>query len=96
MPLSFDAGMSQLTTAFSVGAQVILLDYLLPQDVVRACDANAVTGITGVPPLWMQLVQQQWPPHVAKNLRYFANTGGRMRAIRSNDCVPYSPRRNRT
>ncbi len=78
LPLSFDAGMSQLTTAFSVGAQVILLDYLLPQDVVRACDANAVTGITGVPPLWMQLVQQQWPPHVAKNLRYFANTGGRM------------------
>ena len=30
LPLSFDAGFSQLTTAFAVGAQVILLNYLLP------------------------------------------------------------------
>ncbi len=36
LPLSFDAGLSQLTTAFSVGACVVLMDYLLPRDVVRA------------------------------------------------------------
>ena len=78
LPLSFDAGMSQLTTAFSVGAQVILHDYLLPRDVVQTCADNGVTGITGVPPLWMQLVQQTWPSAVADNLRYFANTGGRL------------------
>src|SRR5215470_2227804 len=33
LPLSFDAGLSQLTTAFSVGAQVALLNYLSPNDV---------------------------------------------------------------
>ena len=36
LPLSFDAGLSQLTTAFSVGACVVLMDYLLPRDVLRA------------------------------------------------------------
>ena len=30
LPLSFDAGFSQLTTAFNVGAHVILMNYLLP------------------------------------------------------------------
>ena len=30
LPLSFDAGFSQLTTAFHVGARVVLLNYLLP------------------------------------------------------------------
>ena len=35
LPLSFDAGFSQLTTAFHVGARVVLLNYLLPRDVIR-------------------------------------------------------------
>jgi long-subunit acyl-CoA synthetase (AMP-forming) len=36
LPLSFDAGFSQLTTAFHTGARVVLLNYLLPQDVLKA------------------------------------------------------------
>jgi acyl-CoA synthetase (AMP-forming)/AMP-acid ligase II len=36
LPLSFDAGFSQLTTAFHVGARVVLLNYLLPRDVLKA------------------------------------------------------------
>ncbi len=78
LPLSFDAGFSQLTTAFSVGAQVILLDYLIPRDVVRICETESVTGITAVPPLWMQLVDQQWSAESTQHIRYFANTGGKM------------------
>ena len=35
LPLSFDAGFSQLTTGFAAGAHVVLLNYLLPKDVVR-------------------------------------------------------------
>jgi len=31
LPFSFDYGLSQLTTAFSVGASVVLMDYLLPR-----------------------------------------------------------------
>ena len=78
LPLSFDAGFSQLTTAFHVGARVQLLNYLLPRDVLKALRDFRVTGLTAVPPLWIQLSQLDWPQPVTENLRYFANTGGRM------------------
>lgn len=78
LPLSFDAGLSQLTTAFAVGANVVLLNYLLARDVVRACGEEAITGLTGVPPLWIQLAEVEWPERARQSLRYFANTGGRM------------------
>ncbi len=78
LPLSFDAGFSQLTTAFHAGASVVLLNYLLPKDVVNAVAQRQVTGITAVPPLWIQLTQVSWPAGATAHLRYFANTGGRM------------------
>jgi acyl-CoA ligase (AMP-forming) (exosortase A-associated) len=78
LPLSFDAGFSQLTTAFAVGAHVILMNYLLAGDVPRLCDRHRVTGLTCVPPLWIQIAEQRWPEDARAALRYFANTGGRM------------------
>lgn len=78
LPLSFDAGFSQLTTAFHVGARVVLLNYLLPRDVLKALEREKVTGLTAVPPLYIQLSQLQWPEGINTHLRYFANTGGRM------------------
>jgi acyl-CoA ligase (AMP-forming) (exosortase A-associated) len=78
LPLSFDAGFSQLTTAFAVGAHVILLNYLLPGDVVKHCAKHKVTGLTCVPPLWLQIADLEWPAEAAASMRYFANTGGRM------------------
>ncbi|WP_216652035.1 acyl-CoA ligase (AMP-forming), exosortase A system-associated [Nocardioides sp. zg-1308] len=78
LPLSFDAGLSQLTTAFAVGAHVVLLNYLLPRDVPRLCARFGVTGLTCVPPLWLQLVTVDWPPEATASMRYLANTGGRM------------------
>ena len=78
LPLSFDAGFSQLTTAFHSGARVVLLNYLLPRDVLRAMEREKVTGLTAVPPLYIQLSALEWPKAIDENLRYFANTGGRM------------------
>jgi len=78
LPLSFDAGLSQLTTAFNVGAHVVLMNYLVPGDVVGLCAEHAVTGLTCVPPLWIQLADQLWPAKARSSMRYFANTGGRM------------------
>lgn len=77
LPLSFDAGLSQLTTGLESGAHVVLANYLLPRDVVRLCARHAVTALTCVPPLWIQLADQDWGSAGA-SLRYFANTGGRM------------------
>ena len=78
LPLSFDAGFSQLTTAFHAGARVVLLNYLMPRDVLKAMARERVTGLTAVPPLYIQLAQLDWPAESGEHLRYFANTGGRM------------------
>jgi len=78
LPLSFDAGLSQVTTAFSVGAHVVLHNHLVPGDVVKLCARHTVTGLTCVPPLWIQIADLDWPEEATRSLRYFANTGGRM------------------
>jgi acyl-CoA ligase (AMP-forming) (exosortase A-associated) len=78
LPLSFDAGFSQLTTGFLSGARVVLTNYLMARDVVKALAAERVTGLTAVPPLYMQIVQLPWPESIDLHLRYFASTGGRM------------------
>ena len=78
LPLSFDAGFSQLTTAFHAGARVVLLNYLLPRDVLKTMAREKITGLTAVPPLYIQLSQLDWPAEIGQHLRYFANTGGRM------------------
>ena len=78
LPLSFDAGFSQLTTGFHAGACIVLLDYLLAGDVVRQVRDQRITGITGVPPLWSQLADAKWPAGSTDTVRYFATTGGVM------------------
>ena len=78
LPISFDAGLSQLTTSFIAGAHVVLMNYVLPREVVRLCAEHQVTALTCVPPLWLQLAGLTWPEESVANLRYFANTGGRM------------------
>jgi acyl-CoA synthetase (AMP-forming)/AMP-acid ligase II len=60
------------------GARVVLLNYLLPRDVLKAMEREKVTGLTAVPPLYIQLTQLEWPAAITEHLRYFANTGGRM------------------
>ncbi|HMV39553.1 acyl-CoA ligase (AMP-forming), exosortase A system-associated [Plasticicumulans sp.] len=78
LPFSFDYGLSQLTTAFHVGARVTLMDYLLPRDVVRAVAKHGITGLAAVPPLWVQLAQLDWPAEAVASLRYLTNSGGKM------------------
>ncbi len=80
LPLSFDAGFSQLTTGFLSGAEVVLLNYLLPRDVINAMVQHDITGLTGVPTLFSQLVEVPWPEGAGKSLRYLASTGGVMPA----------------
>jgi len=76
LPLSFDYGLSQLTTAFSVGATAVLINYLLPRDILNAVQAERITGLAAVPPLWIQLAQLDWPAD--STLRYLTNSGGAM------------------
>ena len=78
LPFSFDYGFSQLSTAFHTGASVMLMDYLLPRDVIKAIARERITGLAGVPPLWNQLAQLEWPDEAVDSLRYMTNSGGAM------------------
>jgi acyl-CoA synthetase (AMP-forming)/AMP-acid ligase II len=54
------------------------MNYLLPRDVLNALDREQITGLTAVPPLYIQLAALPWSATITTHLRYFANTGGRM------------------
>lgn len=76
LPFSFDYGLSQLTTAFHVGAANILMNYLLPRDIIQTIAKENISGLAAVPPLWIQLAQLNWDK--AESLRYITNSGGAM------------------
>ena len=78
LPLSFDAGLSQLTTAFHCGATIVLMNYLLPSKVVKIISSENITGLTSVPPVWIALANLNWSSNTGKSLRYIASTGGVM------------------
>ncbi len=76
LPLSFDYGLSQLSTAFLVGATAVLINHLFPRDIVKAVVEERITGLAAVPPLWIQLASLAWPADCT--LRYLTNSGGAM------------------
>lgn len=76
LPLSFDYGLSQLTTAFHVGATGVLMNYLLPRDIIDTVEEEKITGLAAVPPLWIELTRLNWPGNIS--LRYITNSGGAM------------------
>jgi acyl-CoA synthetase (AMP-forming)/AMP-acid ligase II len=78
LPLAFDYGQSQLLSTWAAGACAIPIEYLSPRDVIRAVEAHQITTLAGVPPLWVQLIEAPWPPHVALSLRRLTNSGGRL------------------
>lgn len=78
LPLSFDAGFSQLTTGFRVGAAIVLHTHLLAAGTLAAMVRHRITALTAVPPLWVTLTERPWPPEIAATLRILANTGGHM------------------
>jgi acyl-CoA ligase (AMP-forming) (exosortase A-associated) len=77
LPLAFDYGQNQLLATWAAGGCAVAFDYLLPRDVVRAVGRNKVTVLAGVPPLWLQLAEQQWGEE-GRSLRTLTNTGGHL------------------
>jgi len=76
LPLSFDYGQNQLFSTWAAGASVAPLDYLTARDVVKAVDRVEATTLAGVPPLWVQLLEAEWPADTAARLRRLTNSGG--------------------
>ena len=78
LPFSFDYGLNQLTSSLLQGSSCVLLDYLLPRDVIKALTTYKITGLAAVPPLWSQLANLEWPESIDQHLRYLTNSGGKM------------------
>lgn len=76
LPLSFDYGMSQLTTAFASGATVVLMSHVLTRDILDMIDRERITGLAAVPTLWIQLANLDWRGR--HRLRYITSSGGCM------------------
>ncbi len=76
LPLSFDYGQNQLLSTWAKGGCVVPLDYLTPRDVIKACAKHKVTTLAAVPPLWVQLAEQDWPSEATQNMRRLTNSGG--------------------
>ena len=80
LPFSFDYGFSQLSTAFSVGASVILMEYLFARDILKLAAQERATALAGVPPIWSQLADLEWPGEAVGSIRYITNSGSAMPA----------------
>ena len=80
LPLSFDAGFNQAITALAAGARLRLAEFVFPASAVATAAEAGTTSLTGVPPLWRQLLSVDWPADARRNLRQCASTGGQMTA----------------
>jgi acyl-CoA ligase (AMP-forming) (exosortase A-associated) len=77
LPLAFDYGQNQLFSTWCAGGCAIGFDYLFPRDVATAVGRHDVTTLAGVPPLWLQLADQEWGTAGGK-LRTLTNSGGHL------------------
>jgi acyl-CoA ligase (AMP-forming) (exosortase A-associated) len=76
LPLSFDYGFSQVTTAFMVGACAVLANYSTAAALIQEATTEKMTGIAGVPTMWAHLAEAEWPQPLVESVRYITNSGG--------------------
>ncbi len=78
LPFSFDYGLNQLTTMIRVGGTLVLQRSHLTGDILESLRSQRVTGLAGVPSLWVLLLQARRSIEQAPlcDLRYLTNSGG--------------------
>lgn len=78
LPFSFDYGLNQLLTVVEQGAQIVLLNFQLGDQIVRALARHRITGLAGVPTVWALLTRAapSLPRTPLPDLRYITNSGG--------------------
>ncbi len=81
LPLSFDYGQNQLFSTWAAGGCALPLDYLTARDVVRGVEREGIKTLAGVPPLWLQLVDAEWPAEAAARVLRVTNSGGALTAL---------------
>ena len=78
LPFSFDYGLNQLLTVVEQGAELVLFDFKMGDEIVHALSRHEITGLAGVPTIWAMLTRAA--PSLARtplpHLRYITNSGG--------------------
>jgi acyl-CoA ligase (AMP-forming) (exosortase A-associated) len=92
LPLSFDYGFSQVTTAFHVGACAVLTNYSLPAALLNEVYRERITGLAGVPTMWTHIAAASWPEEPPPDLRYVTNSGGALGERTVNLLASHLPR----
>ncbi|MFN0070590.1 MAG: AMP-binding protein [Chloroflexota bacterium] len=93
LPFSFDYGLNQLLTMVHVGGTLVLQRSSLPGALLSSLRRERITGLAGVPPVWVLLLQARraLEAEPLSELRYITNSGGavplaNVQALR--DCLP--------
>lgn len=85
MPLAFTYGLGQLTTAFRVGATLVLeRSFLYPRAVLDTMTREGVTGFPLVPTMAALLLRQDLGPNPVPSLRYITNAAAALPAATLN------------
>lgn len=77
LPLSFDFGLSQLTTMLLVGGTLVLPKANLPVELIKSIERGQVNGLAMVPTMWIPFVRLLNDRGIVLDqVRYVANSGG--------------------
>jgi len=78
LPLSFDAGLNQLTCSALLGMTYVMKAFRFPGELVDVMLKEKITGFAGIPTVWLLLLQVGSPVYknTFEDLRYITNTGG--------------------
>lgn len=78
LPFSFDYGLNQLLCAVRTGATLVIETSTLAARVVATLEAQRVTVLAGVPPLYLQLIETPAFQKPIATLRVMTNSGGKV------------------
>lgn len=79
LPLSFDYGLNQLTSAFYKSSTIVFKKGVLINQIPRLIQEYSITGLAGVPPIWINLLEiLKKDSYDLPSLRYITNSGGRI------------------
>lgn len=79
LPFSFDVGLNQLLSTLTLGCSLVLIDSWLPADILHATAQLKVNGISGVPAIWLDILNANMcfdTAHQHASLRYLTISGG--------------------
>ncbi len=89
LPLNFDYGLNQLTSAWLHGAALVLHDFFMPRDLIALLAREQITVFAGLRPIWLAMFRGRFALRFGAGdapgdipelpaLRILTNTGGRV------------------